>query len=61
MTQVEKARLEALATFGGTDLNSVMDSSKRRVARLLGGKKEEGKEEEDGEREADEKENVLAH
>ena len=35
MTRLEKARLEALKSFGGNGLDDVLSSSSRRVARTL--------------------------
>ena len=40
MTRLEKARLEALKSFGGNGLDDVLSSSSRRVARTLKQKSE---------------------
>ncbi len=39
LTRVERARLEVMESFGGTNLDTVMDSSTRKVARYLEPKK----------------------
>lgn len=41
LTRVERARLEALQSFGGSGFSDVMGGSKRRVARTLEEKKAE--------------------
>ena len=35
LTRAERARLEALQSFGGSGLGEVMDGSKKRIARTL--------------------------
>ena len=39
LTRAERARLEALQSFGGSGLGEVMDGSKKRIARTLEVKK----------------------
>lgn len=47
LTRAERARLEALQSFGGTGFGEVMDGSKKRIARTL-----EVKSKEDGQTES---------
>lgn len=35
LTRAERARLEALQSFGGSGLGEIMDASKKRIARTL--------------------------
>ena len=46
LTRVEKARLEALQSFGGSGLDDVMIGSRKKVALTLEKKQEESKENE---------------
>ena len=54
LTRAERARLEALRSFGGSGLGEVMDGSKKRIARTL-----EVKSKKDDQSESDDKDDVL--
>ena len=46
LTQVEKARLEVMQSFGGSGLDDVMSGSRKKVALTLEKKQDESKENE---------------
>ena len=56
LTKVEQARLEALQSFGGSSLVSVMDGATKRVARTLESAKPKREEEEQQRGEEEEEE-----
>ena len=49
MTRVERGRMEALQSFGGSNLRDTLDTSKKRVAQTLEAKRDKPAEEESGE------------
>ena len=56
VTKAEKARLDALQSFGGCGFNDVLATSKKKIARTFEMKAEKGGGEEEGEMESGEKE-----